>query len=454
MLTNREIVPKHNLRILLDSDCLNRLLPDGNPQAKVFLKYHDSPFLEFLRTQESTEHLELQKIPEVILQYDEQGELRSLKIFKSDKSARSLYFGYSSTIINQIGTHIFDGQELDEHKIKDLLLVFIQAVLQNHNSSSILSDELADIGILVTDRKILLKNRLWFEGHFPGGVLNIVAYDEAKEIVDLFLKFRKRYYLLPNYQLDKGLYYLCSFRSKVPYFRLSQNQYDAFARRFTFLFMSIDEIGFQYYSCADNNSMDNSVYHFNYFITLTTGIFDSLALHSNDQYKLDFKKGLKISLNSNSGKEFLQKLSKKNQGLRDHIRSNSLFIKLIYQLREEVVHRKLLQQIGFGYKGEDGKWKMNFIKISDEVRNKIKQCKDRKVKYQVVSYWGLYELGPDYFLEPFSFAKAAARNLINFSNTYLELSGSGNFIVESKLKGEHRQFISELETFEQFRLGF
>jgi hypothetical protein len=55
---------------------------------------------------------------------------------------------------------------------------------------------------------------------------------------------------------------------------------DGFSQRFCFLLMSIDEMGFQYYRGVNNVTMDDMLYHFNYFILLITGIYDSLALQT------------------------------------------------------------------------------------------------------------------------------------------------------------------------------
>jgi hypothetical protein len=49
------------------------------------------------------------------------------------------------------------------------------------------------------------------------------------------------------------------------------------------------QMGFQYYQGVDNDTMDNTLYHFNYFVSLITGIFDSLAIRTKNQYNLKSK---------------------------------------------------------------------------------------------------------------------------------------------------------------------
>ena len=108
--------------------------------------------------------------------------------------------------------------------------------------------------------------------------MGIVMFDEAKEIVDLFLKYHRKYHILNNFTCNKGYWYLLSFRSKIKHCHFGVATLNAFARRFIYLLMSLDEVGLQYYSGVNNDTMDNTLYHFNYFISLVTGVFDSFAL--------------------------------------------------------------------------------------------------------------------------------------------------------------------------------
>ena len=108
---------------------------------------------------------------------------------------------------------------------------------------------------------------------------------------------------------------------------------DGFSQRLCFLLMCIDEMGFQYYSGVNNITLDNMTYHFNYFILLMTGIFDSLALQTTDKYSLTFKDSnnpSRISLNCKNGKDFLRALREKNLPLREHIQNNNDLIQAPY----------------------------------------------------------------------------------------------------------------------------
>jgi hypothetical protein len=117
--------------------------------------------------------------------------------------------------------------------------------------------------------------------------------------MNLFLKYRKQYLSsvrphpkIQPHGFNRGLWYWYSFRTKVPFFHvgvtINEPYLDAFSSRFINILMSIDEIGIQYYSGVNNDTLDDTMYHFNYFITLISGIFDALALTTKDKYELTF----------------------------------------------------------------------------------------------------------------------------------------------------------------------
>ena len=99
---------------------------------------------------------------------------------------------------------------------------------------------------------------------------NIVTIKEAMEILDFFAKRHGKFYIAPGVIVNKGLWYWIPLRAKLPNFNVSLNDssmVNALATRFQYLLMSIDEIGIQYYSGTDNDTLENTMYHFNYFIT-------------------------------------------------------------------------------------------------------------------------------------------------------------------------------------------
>jgi hypothetical protein len=229
---------------------------------------------------------------------------------------------------------------------------------------------------------------------------------------------------------------------------------EAFASRFVFLLMSIDEMGIQYFSGVNNDTMDSTLYHFNYFVSLVTGIFDALALETRDSLQLTFE-GDKIpartSLSKKSGDDFLKALRNKSPDLANHINANADFISLIHRLRESVVHREGLQNTGFEYRDDDARWRANFLTISKDVFGMVQRCGDRVAPYQVTSQWGVHAQGTNYFLSPYVFAREGANTLARFSNDFLKLLGSKEFV---KTLQPEDDFVGTMKAFESGNLGF
>jgi hypothetical protein len=217
--------------------------------------------------------------------------------------------------------------------------------------------------------------------------------------------------------------------------------------------MSVDEIGGQYYSGVNNDTRDNSIYHFNYFISLVSGIFDSLAIRTKNQYGLVFKGSenpCRTSLQNSLGKEFLKALRERNAPLRKHINDYVHFIKVIYLLRDTILHREGLGDVVFEHRDADGNWRANFIKVPTETATLLKQCRDDKEDYDPWTHFGI--LGAIY-LEPFKFAKSSILLLAGFCNKYLELLGFGNFIDEVRKNKPEDSFTRDIGIFEEDNIG-
>lgn len=203
--------------------------------------------------------------------------------------------------------------------------------------------------------------------------------------------------------------------------------------------------------------MMNLLYHFNYFIVLVTGIFDSLAIKTKLHYNLQFeddKVPARTSLHNNAGREFLSSLRDKDKALREHINHYVDFISLIYSLREQIIHREMLQETGFHLRNSDGEWKANFIWTNSRTVEAIRRCGDRPCLYDSVSKWGVYESGRNYFFDPFHFAESATKKLCAFVDQYLELLGYGNWPNQVGNSNPSTAFQRQLHLFRRCRLGF
>jgi hypothetical protein len=442
----RPILPKQEkLVIIVDSRSLHDLLANGNHIAKTILKYSTCEPFEFVRSPVDTNYPELKGLPVFIQRYDDKGNLTSIDIV-TDKSKSMTVFGYKMVDIEAIGKHIYKKQLLTSEEREAILLVFVHSALN-------IRDEMR---VMTTNNKVLLSNRIWFESHFPGRPLNIATVEETKGVMDLFAKYRNKYYISDHNTINKWGWYWHSFRSKIPNYHVGDSILDALASRFVYLLMSVDEIGFQYYSGANNDTMETMIYHFDYFISLISGIFDALAIRTKNQLGIKFDKDSidsRTSLNPKAGKEFLKEVRDKSPSLRQHITKHIHFIKLIYALRELVVHREMLPKSGF--EDVNKKWKANFITVDTNIVNLITQCGDRSQNYEPMTVWGLYTETPRFcFLEPYHFSKAAATTLVSFCDIFLHLLGFGDFVASLEGRAKKDIFMRTMEIFREDSLGF
>jgi hypothetical protein len=441
------------ISLLLDSESIDRTTPQLSKRANSLLKYHSTKLLKFFRTSEPIENEQLQEIPQIQI-IRKNGSIYSIEL--TGKDWKSSYgFAYRQETISEIGQVVYNKHNLTSHEMRTLELVFIQAVLNPDNGRN----------MLVTENSFLLQNRDWFESHFPGKRLNIMKMEEAAEIVDLLFKYNSEYHISSHCSVSKHYWYWLAFRSKIPTYHVDfrpvvsgttlgdmfkeKSILEAFAERFTFLLMSIDEMGFQYYLGVNNDTMESTTYHFNYFISLMTGIFDSLAIHTKNKYQLKFEGSHipnKTSLQSNNGREFLGALKLTNAELRQHIKDNSDLINMPYLLRDRIIHRegsRATSMVGGG-------WQANLLFIQKDFEECLKRCGDSQEGYEPWTKFGVYSGS---FLNPYKFSKTATILLSQFCNTYLQLMGYDSFIEEMRKLTPKDEFMKTLNIFEEDNLG-
>jgi hypothetical protein len=215
--------------------------------------------------------------------------------------------------------------------------------------------------------------------------------------------------------------------------------------------MAMDEMGIQYFHGVNNDTKTNLLYHFSYFISLITGIFDNLALKSNDLLGINNPEKSRVSLFAKRGDDFLKKIKEKNPDLRNLIHNYVHFINLIYLFRESIIHREGFDSLVFHYNSKDGKWYANFLKISQVHINHIRLCRDEESDYDMITKWGVYKVDNDCFLDMYHFSIEALKMLTVFVDKYLERLNYQSFI-ERQMRKDDDDTRALLE-FKQFHLG-
>jgi hypothetical protein len=406
---------KQPLGLVLDSWSLQ----ERTKETDKLLMYTSSPLFKWVRSPLKSDNDKVRQIPEYKVVGD--SEYKGIQIARAMGMARYAFLEQTE-VITELAKELCRKSEVTAEEKEILRSAFIFLGLSRFED---------DYHLLVTERPLLLSNRLLLKSRL-GDRLRIVSIEEAVQLADLFSRRNDHYYICPPVETNEWYWYWLSFRSKVPYYNgTTRTALDAFAWRFVYLIMSVDAIGVQHYSGVNNDTLERTIYHFNYFLTLIPGIFDSLAITTRDALKITFERDdipQKTSLSNKIGDDFLRALRDKRPDIRKHINEYVDFINLIYFLRELVIHREQFSKGGYESSNLDKRWEANVVEVPDEVMNLMESLSDRPADYNPFTQWGTLEFGSKYLLVPYQFAKRAVSELIQFSNTYLQLMGFSNFV--------------------------
>jgi hypothetical protein len=442
---------KQKLWIFLESQSLNNFSLSNELEVRRILAHKNNDLFNFIRSTISAHSEILEGVSQTVT-FSERKGFNIIQIKNKDKPATEcpeITFGFSMEDIDIFSDKIFDKDRIDSDERNLVLMIFIHLTLIRYGVYR------KNIFVFVTQNKDLLEHREWLEKKL--GKLNIMTVQEAVRYMDLYAKHESKYYAGPNHTLNKDYWYWNSFRIKIPHYHVPTREnhesvhiLEGFASRFKFLLLAIDEIGMQLYFPKDRDIM--TPYHFNYFLSLVTGIFDNLAIETKSKYNISFDGDsnlMKISLNSKSGKDFLKEVKLKNPTLRMHIDTYDQFIELIFKLRHISIHREGFRDMA--YKDSTGISFFFEIKKEKAIHVLIRSCGDAPSEYDKFSNWGMFDNEFFVFLEPYRFVIAVTDLLINFCDRYLEIMGFGNYI-DSLSTGD--QYKSELESFKESKLGF
>lgn len=450
------------LWILIDTASMNEELADGNDSASRVLQYAENREFRFVRTPETERDKLLEKIPPYAIEGEDNG-WRSLKV--DDEQGRlSQRFGYQEQDIRDITARVYsdntevyavDVEDLTDQEVSAVRKVFVHAAFNNREEGH----------LFVTNREELLSHRRWFESHFPGGQLNIMCLQEAVEYLGLYLRYRDQFYAAPNFTVGKFGWYWHLFRSLIPFYHVEADADDdymrGFSTRFQNLLIAIDEIGFQYFQKPDNRTQMNIQYHFDYAVSLITGVFDALALKTAERYDIDASRKEFISLTNNRDRGFLNEVRDANSDLRDHITEHMEFINLIYVLRPLVIHRGGYQDSQF--EDRDEGWTGGVIPLDrfndtdrEDFERYYREIEDEPLPYDPITEWGVYQanLADMGFIEPYHFMKAAVRTLVRFINEYLQLLGYENFLGQRRDDEKKSSFVDTCDRIRQDGLTY
>lgn len=435
------------LGVLLDSTGLQPLLECGDSAATRLLSYRDSTCFEYIRTPGQPKHTAIESVRQYRLNGQE-GDSRRSVTFETNQGELICGFSCQADVVDVLAMklgYLGIGKTDREDMARESCVPLIAGSLNRSGRAF----------LLVTGNKHLLRERMWLEAHIPGAPINVSTPEEAVEVMDLFAKRQGKFHVASNFCCNKGHWYWLSLRSRLPHYQAGDGVLGSLGTRLVNLLMAIDEIGTQYFLGMDNDTMRGALYHFHYFVVLACGALDNLALEANDKYRLGFEASPhRISLRNDVGKDFLRALRDRNAELLHFVRAHIDLIKLIFFMRNEIIHHNLPRETGYEETTPGREFKANFLWLDAEIEAHARACGDTPRVHDRFSEWGMYEMGRDVLLEPYHFAKSAAADLLAFVDGYLRLLGLPNWIDSDEGSDVADSLRREIKVFRDCRLGY
>jgi hypothetical protein len=392
------------LRITLHSDSLAQLPGEEMAAVAVLREFGHLPEIQALETEPGDfPHIEVGTL-------DPEADIIPVRIV----SGGELHMLTSIPFPRQwpdIARHLVDQPSMDHQDVSAMLdlLVMAQAHYSCHGD------------ILVTSSPLLLKhrNKTWLREANPCTPL------EAAQIVGLFLRSRDIYTYKagPKYRgnFDRGMFYWVLARHRLPsmwrYFSACvaaskirgddiQELGESILVRAVRALEARDDIGVQFYIPQNNNSRDQTMYHFDYLTLVLAGALDAQARVAHRAYQVsksderyasfrrdDFRKALK-----GSGARELCNLFD-NQRFED-------ILTLLYELRN-TIHGAALKTLGYQRASEA---ELTFSVVPQFVGQKLWEAGER---LGGAEEWGLTPGFQEIWLEPYSYATALVKESLN-----------------------------------------
>lgn len=274
--------------------------------------------------------------------------------------------------------------------------------------------------IIVTSSTLLLKHRnnTWLREANPRTPL------EAAQIVGLFLRSRNNYIYRATSNtkvgLGRGLFYWVLARGRLPNMwkylstcraaeklrgdNLSELGESILVRSVRAL-EARDAIGVQFYMPQNNETRDQTMYHFDYLTLVLAGALDAQARVANSAYNVSFK-GSRVSFRNKGFKKALH--TKRAVELYDFITSQRFndVSTLLYELRN-TIHEAALKTTAYQ---EIGKQQHSFIMVPPGIDRPILDASERLGS---ADRWGLSREPFGTLLEPYSYTTALVEESLN-----------------------------------------
>lgn len=301
--------------------------------------------------------------------------------------------------------------------------------------------------IFVTQCSPLLEKNVWIQQRFN---VKILSFVQALEYMDLDLKRRNVYYANPFMRESDGraFHYWFLLRYLIPKFTDAwgvivsgntvirngpqiQDALSGLADRLENALCASDRITIEFMKRPINSTEWEMLYNFNYFCLLATGVFDALAWLTVHRYSMPIHSYLDVSIQitgpKSRGAKFVNTISKENALLASFIQDNEDLIKLFYPMRHSAQHKEPVGGAQFEDRNEG--WTVSVARIKTDALTAIRKIDAQSHPF---SEWGLLDAWGD-LLEPYRFTRKALRELIAFSNEYLNFLDFPSLITSTEL---------------------
>jgi len=336
----------------------------------------------------------------------------------------------------------FFGYEEDSDEFQEIKKAFRDLTAIEAMSNLVEGDS-----IFVTQCHHLIRNNVWIQRRFNAKILSFV---QALEYMDLDLKRRNIYYAKPKLRETDGraFHYWYLLRHLIPSIAdawrvivfgnaVIQNGprindvLSGLADRLENAFCASDRIAMEFMKRPINSTEWEILYNFNYFCLLLTGVFDTLAWLTVHRYSMSIRNHLEVSIQirgpKSRGARFVNSISQKNPPLASFIKKNEDLIKLFYPMRHSAQHREPVGGAQFENRSEG--WTASLAQIKSDAVTAIRKIDTQGHPF---SEWGLLDNLTN-LLEPYRFTRKALREIVAFSNVYINFLDFPSLITALEL---------------------
>ena len=434
------MLQESKLNVCLHSDSIDEALRKDKEATDVLLQCSELKEFNFMATP-SKSSIASKLTSEIIrISYEDKGSghfVAHMQKKEINQGWTGFHDGMGSSFITDVFGYKEDSDEFQKIKNTFRDVQAFEAISHWSEGDS----------LFVTQYSPILKKNVWIQRRFN---LRILSFVQALEYIDLVLKRRNIYYANPILRQTDGraFHYWSLLRYLIPSFTEAwsvavfgkaiikngpqiSDILTGLADRLENALCASDRIAMEFMKQPINSTEWEILYHLNYFCLLATGVFDALAWLTVHRYSMPIRSHFDVSIHitgsKSHGAEFVKTISKENAHLASLIRSNEDLIKLYYPMRHSAQHKEPVSGAQFEDRTEG--WTASLARIKGDALTAIRKIDTQGHPF---SAWGLLNTFKN-FLEPYRFTRKALRELMAFSNEYLNLLDFPSLITSPEL---------------------